>query len=178
MKTFLTILTVLPTLLFSQTHLKNQKFIDFGLGGYDGFSSKNYSMSLGFSKYDKKSNGNGIEFSYAHKLANTENKTIQVPVEQLFVSYKRDFNLLKNYNNTFVFSLSAKANLGYEFINRGKYIGSDYVLTNKSDYLLGIGFGLNVEFNYFHLGVTSNFNFISQYQKLSTFPYLKYRFHL
>jgi hypothetical protein len=178
MKSFILALALFPALLVGQTHLKNQKFFDFSFGGYDGFSQKNYSLNIGLGKYNKKSNANSFEFSYARKLANTENNAIQISVEQIFVDYKRDFNLLKNYNNTFIFSLFAKANLGYEFINRNKNIASDYVLANKSDYLLGIDFGQNVEFNNFHLGVANNLNFISLYQKFSVFPYLKYRFHL
>jgi hypothetical protein len=135
-------------------------------------------LNIGIGKYDKKLNANAFEFAYARKSANAEINTFIIPVEQLFVSYKRDFNLLKNYNNTIIFSLFVKANLGYEFINRNKYIGQDYVLANKSDYLMGIGIGPNIEFNNIHLGVSGNLNFISQYQKLSTFPYIKYRFHL
>jgi hypothetical protein len=178
MKCLIILLAILPSLVFSQTHLKNQQFIDFSICGYDGFPTKNYSLNIGIGKYDKKSNANCFEFSYARKLANTENNAIKIPVEQLFVSYKRDFNLLKNYNKTILFSIFAKANLGYEFINRNKNIASDYVLANKSDYLLGIGFGPNLEFNNFHLGLAININFISQYQKFSVFPYLEYRFHL
>jgi Conjugative transposon protein TraO len=178
MKKIIIILAILPNLIFAQTHLKNQKFIDFSLGGYDGFSTKNYSFHIGLGKYDKKDNVNCFEFSYARKLAYIENNDIQIPVEQIFVAYKRDFNLLKNYNNTIIFSLFAKTNVGYEFINRNKNIGQDYVLANKSDYLMGIGFGPNLEFNNFHIGVANNINFISQYQKFSVFPYLKYRFHL
>lgn len=178
MKSIIILLAIIPSMVFSQTHLKNQKLIDFSVSGYDGFSTKNYLIGLGLGRYDKKTNANAIEFSIARKMANNENKTIQIPIEQLFLSYKRDFNLFKNYNNTFILSLFAKANFGYEFINRNKSIGSDYLLANKSDYLLGLGFGPNVEYNNFHLGVTNNFNLISQYQKLSTFPYLKYRIHL
>jgi hypothetical protein len=178
MKSIILLLAIIPGMVFSQTHLRNQKFIDFSLGGYDGFSPKNYSLKLGTGQYDKKSSVNGIEFIIARKIAPTEKRFIQVPVEQLFVSYKREYTLFKNYNKTFIFSLSTKANLGYEFINRNKNNGQNYVLASNSDYLLGLGFGPNVEIYNLHLGVIGNFNFISQYQKLSTFPYLKYRFHL
>ena len=178
MKWILFFMAFWPSSIFSQTHLKNQQFIDFSIGGYDGFSSKNHSFNIGIGRYNKKLNVNSFEFSYAKKMASIENMPIQIPVEQLFVSYKYDFNIFKNYNNTFIISLFTKANLGYEFINRNKYFSPDYVLANKSDYLLGVSIGPNLEFNNFQIGVTSNLNFISQYQKLSTFPYLKYRFHL
>lgn len=178
MKTLISTLALLPSLVFAQTHLKNQKFIDFSIGGYDGLSSKNYSVNFGIGKYDKKNNANCFELSFAKKLANTEAKALQIPVEQIFIGYNRDFNFYKNYSNTFLISLFAKANLGYEIINRKANSLQQYTLANKSDYLLGIGFGPNIEFRNFHLGVANNINFISNYQKLSTFPYLKYRFHL
>lgn len=178
MKKIVLLLIILPSLLFAQTHLKNQKFIEFSLGGYDGFSSKNYALNLGLGKYNKKNNTHAIEFSFARKLANTNMGNLQVPVEQLFISYGKDFNLYNNYNNTLLISLFAKAIIGYESINRNKIGQNDFAITSKSDYQLGIGLGPNVEFNNFHLGLSSNLNFISNYQRLSTFPYIKYRFHL
>jgi hypothetical protein len=178
MNRLIILLAVVPIMVFSQTHLKNQKFIDFSMGGYDGFSSKNYSLNIGIGKYDKKSNANCLEISFAKKFAKVENNAIQIPIEHLFLGYKHDINLIKNYNYTCIFSLFAKANLGYEIINRNKNRVFDSVLTNKSDYLLGIGFGPNLELHNIHIGLTNNLNFISQYQKFSVFPYLKYRFHL
>lgn len=177
MKSFIILLTLMPGLVFCQSHLKNQKFLDIALGTYDGFSSKNYSIILALGKYDTKANANVLEFSLAQKMANTENSNLQVPVAQVFANYRRDYTILKNYNKTFIVSLSAKANMGYEIINRGKNRYLAYTLDNKSDYLLGFGIGPNLEYNNVHLGVSSNVNFLSSYQKLSTFPFVKYRIH-
>ncbi|MES2797371.1 MAG: conjugal transfer protein TraO [Bacteroidota bacterium] len=183
MKKFMIVLAVLPTFLFGQTHLKNQQFIDFSMGGYDGLSTNNYSFNLGLGKYNKKSNTSNFEITYAYKLSETTDiqniaSNFLIPVEQLFISYKRDLSIFRNYNSTFLISIFGKANLGYEAIDRNKNANQDYVLANKSDYLLGVGFGPNIEFQNLHFGVVNNLNFISNYQKFSVSPYLKYRFHL
>jgi Conjugative transposon protein TraO len=163
--------------------MKNQQFIDISFGGFDGFSAKDYSIKLGVGKYNQKAKAQGFEFTYAHKCVETMDlqnnpSPFQIPIEQLILCYKRDFSMYKNYNNTLIFSFFAAANGGYESINHNKAFVQDYILVPKSDYLLGIGFGPNLEFNNIHIGLTNNLNFISQYQRFSVFPYLKYRFHL
>ncbi len=61
MKSLILLFAIIPWLSIGQTHLKNQKFIEFLLGGYDGFSTKNYALNLGLGKYNKKNNKSEID---------------------------------------------------------------------------------------------------------------------
>ena len=62
----------------SQTHLKNQQFIDLGLSTFDNLKPSNYAFSLGFGKYNKKLNANGFEIIYAKKEANLQSANINI----------------------------------------------------------------------------------------------------
>jgi Conjugative transposon protein TraO len=166
-----------------QTHLKNQRFIDLGIGSFDGIKASNFSLFASIGKYNKKINANSFEFMYAKKDSYLQNGSlaqynISVPVEHFLFSYKRDLNLLRNFNNTLNISTFAKVNLGYESINRNQTYLNEFTINNSSDYILGIGFGPDIQFFGFSTGVTANLNFISKYQKFTAFPYLKYRIHL
>jgi Conjugative transposon protein TraO len=181
-KKLILVVCLFPFFGISQTHLKNQKFIDIGLGTFDGLKPSNYSFSLGFGKYNKKLNANGFEITYAKKEAILQNSNVNivqtVPIEHFILSYKRGLNLAHNFNNTASISIVGKANVGYELINKNNKYFQEYQLNNTSDYILGIGIGPEIQIQNLYLGLNTNLNFISKYQKFTFFPTIKYRIHL
>ena len=86
--------------------------------------------------------------------------------------------MIHNFNNTANISIVGKVNAGYECINGNSEYLNDFVLNNQSDYILGIGLGPEIQLFGLNLGVSTNLNFISKYQKFTTFPFIKYRIHL
>ena len=176
------VVCLFPFFGISQTHLKNQQFIDIGLGTFDGLKPSNYAFGLSFGKYNKKLNANVFEITYAKKEAilqsANENIGQKIPIEHFILSYKRGINLVHNFNNTASLSIFGKANVGYELINKnGKYF-QEYLLNNTSDYILGIGIAPEIQIQNLFLGLNTNLNFISKYQKFTFFPSIKYRIHL
>lgn len=169
--------------LFAQTHLKNQKFIELGLGGFDGLGKENHSLSFSIGQYKKQGQVNMLEFVYAHKkvsLVDAEGTQLegQAPVALYLFNLKRLFPLWHNYNNTLIFSLGAAANVGFESINKNKKQWQGQELKAASDFILGLSICPAIEWNNWQLGLNMQGNLISRYQKLSTLPTLKYRFHL
>jgi Conjugative transposon protein TraO len=175
-------ISLFPCLGISQTHLKNQQFIDIGLGTFDSLKPSNYSFSLGFGKYNKKLNAKGFEITYAKKEAILFSTTINIdqslPVEHIILSYKRGFILVHNVNNTASISIIGKATVGYELINKNNKYFQEYKLKSTSDYILGIGISPEIQIQNLFLNVNSNLNFISKYQKFTFFPTIKYRLNL
>lgn len=170
----------------AQVHLKKQSFIEFGVGGYDKVYPNIHHIStfIAVGKYDKKINAHtgGVGFQQKEaalfdsknvvKLSNT------VPVKQLFLYYKTDFKLYSNVMNNFIIKGTGRVNFGYEFLNNQSDYSAEYQLKSKSDFLLGLGAGLEVEYSPIIIGVQQNINILSDYQKFSTVPYLGFRFHL
>jgi Conjugative transposon protein TraO len=176
-RNLIAMICLFPLLGIAQTHLKNQQFIDIGFGTFDGLSPSNYAFNIGYGKYNKKLNANGFEIFYAKKEANL-NIDQTVPVEHFILSYKRSLNLVHNFNNTISISIIGKANIGYELINKNNKYFQEFMLNNSSDYILGVGVGPEIQIHNLFLGVNTNLNFISKYQKFTFFPTIKYRIHL
>jgi Conjugative transposon protein TraO len=180
---FISFLCVFPLFLNGQTHLKNQRFVELGYGTFDSFKTSNYALFASIGKYNKKINANSFEVIYAKKMAFLQNGNLAqysnaVPVQHFIVSYKRDLNLLRNFNNTLNLGVFGKVNLGYESINKNSTYLNEFTLNNRSDYILGIGFGPELQLFGFSTGVVANLNLISKYQKFSALPFIKYRIHL
>ena len=180
---FFFILGLFPLFLNGQTHLKNQRFVEVGYGTFDGFKPSNFSLFASIGKYNKKINANSFELIYAQKMAFLQNGNLAqyntaVPVQHFIASYKRDLNLLRNFNNTLNLGAFAKVNLGYESINHNATYLNEFNLNNRSDYILGIGFGPELQISGFSLGAIANLNLISKYQKFTALPFIKYRIHL
>lgn len=181
-KNLILVICLLPFFGISQTHLKNQQFIDIGMGTFDGQKLSNFAFSLGFGKYNKNLNANEFEITYAKRDANLQSANVNIdktiPVEHFILSYNRTLNLAHNFNNTASISIVAKVNLGYELINKNNKYFQEYKLINSSDYVLGIGIGPEIQIHNLFLGLNTNLNFISKYQKFSFFPTIRYRIHL
>jgi Conjugative transposon protein TraO len=176
------VVCLFPFFGISQTHLKNQQFIDIGLGTFDGLKPSNYAFGLSFGKYNKKLNENGFEITYAKKEAILQSANVnirqKIPIEHFIISYKRGLSLAHNFNNTSSISIVGKANIGYEFINKNSKYFQEYKLNNSSDYILGIVIGPEIQIHNLYLGFNTNLNFISKYQKFTFFPSIKYRIHI
>lgn len=187
MRTYIiTILTVCCSVILTtaQTHIKNQRFVQFSVGGYDKFipNFSNYSLTAVAGKYNKKANGLMIGFVYNGKQANgvvSGNTTpLTIPVSQYYGFLRSDIPLFYNPTKTFFIRLTGQVNVGYESINDNDIFFADaYKVENVSDFLLGLGVGTEVEFTPLIVGVNSNLNFVSKYSKLTTLPYLGVRVH-
>jgi hypothetical protein len=185
-KYIITILTVCfsAVLVAAQTHIKNQRFVQFSVGGYDKFAPdlSNYSLTAVAGKYNKKANGVMIGFVYNDKQANgivNGNTTpLTIPVSQYYGFLRSDIPLFYNPTKTFFIRLMGQLNVGYESINdNNTFFAEAYKVENVSDFLLGFGVGTEVEFTPLIVGVNSNLNFVSKYSKLTTLPYLGVRVH-
>lgn len=170
----------------AQVHLIKQSFIEFGVGGYDKVypNSRNFSTFIAVGKYDKKINAHTVGVGFQQKdvgLFDTQNKAkinAFVPVKQIFLYYKTDLKLYSNVMNTFIVKGIGRVNVGYESLNNQTEYSTDYQLKFKSDFLLGVGAGLEIEYCPFIIGVQQHINLLSDYQKFSTIPYFGLRFHL
>ena len=182
MKSLISALLLLSNVLNAQVHIKNQQFLQFNLGGYDSFVplSTSFSSGIEWGKYTKKLNSKIVGFAINHKKANgfsDEMLDLKIPVTQYFAYIKSDISFYHNANNIFHIKGIGQLNLGYESINNeSKYVNS-YTVSKSSDYLLGVGAGLQIEYCPIVIGVTESINFLSKYQKLSTVPYIGFRYH-
>ena len=169
----------------AQVHLRKQSFIEFGVGGYDKIypSSHNFSTFIAVGKYDKKINAHTVGVGFQQKdigLFDTQNVVklgYTVPVKQIFFYYKTDLKLYSNVMNTFIVKGIGRVNIGYESLNNQTEYSTEYQLKSKSDFLLGVGAGLEIEYCPFIIGVQQHINLLSEYQKFSTIPYFGLRFH-
>ncbi|MFY7908693.1 MAG: conjugal transfer protein TraO, partial [Emticicia sp.] len=186
MKSFI-ILLLLGLCQFSnaQVHLKKQLFYELALGSYDNYlpSRSNVSLLVSFGRYNRKGNAHAIGFNFNRKQTTVfdtqTNKTlsVQVPVQQLYLSYKTDFSFYSNAMNNFHVKGIGRVNVGYESLNQDRTtLENTYQLSQKSDFLLGVGAGLEVEYSPVVLGVHQNINVLSSYQKFSSITFLGFRF--
>lgn len=171
----------------SQVHLKKQTFYELSAGGYDNsfLAKSNFSLQIGIGKYNRKGNAHVLGLNYNQKTAsvfNTQNNNtlpIQIPVQQFYFSYKTDFRIYSNAMNDFHLRGIGRVNFGYESLNHEKQsLENLYQLNQKSDFLLGVGAGLEVEYSPFVAGVHQNINILSNYQKFSSITFLGFRFHI
>lgn len=185
MRYLLTILVLLPGILSAQVHIKNQNFLQLNIGAYDGFAPnmKAFSTSIEWGKYNKKLNSKILGFGINHKKTlsySNETNTVldfKIPVTHYFAFLKSDVTFYRNATKIFHIKGTGQVNLGYESINNESKVSNSYTLSTSSEYLLGIGVGIQIEYCPIVVGLTENVNFLSKYQKLSTVPYVGYRFH-
>jgi hypothetical protein len=188
MKTILIVLLTFFTLLDTngQIHIKNQKFIEFGMGGFDSYLPKSQTASafVAIGKYNKKLNVHSYGFAFNQKvvhLFDTKNGTIispVVPINQYYLYYKTDIKIYSNVTNNFIVKGLARINSGYESLNKEENLISDYLISKKSTFLLGVGVGAEIEYSPFLVGFQQNINLLSDYQKFNTIPYIGVRLHL
>lgn len=188
MKNYIKIILMMSITILAkgQSHIKKQKFIEFGTGSYDKIYpnfSDNQAFYVKFGAYKKSLNSHSILLQYARKQpvifdeTSKNNAIVKVPVEQFIIGYRMDFKILHNYVNTCFLRGVWGANVGYESISRENEYVEDYKLSKKSDVIVGINLGIEAEFTPFIIGVAENINFVSNYQKFSTIPYIGFRFH-
>ena len=174
MKHVILLLILIPVWGYSQSHIKNQYFLQFNFGAYDKFypTKDNYFLQLEHGKYSKRLNGRGVGFLYAHKLSSNG-----VPIEKFQASYKHELTMFSSANLVHTFKMLGTINFGYETINRDKEIFQGDVINNKSAFILALGTGAEYEFTPIVIGIRSTYNFLSQYQKFTTYPYLGVKIH-
>lgn len=168
------LMLLLPGLTYSQVHIKNQRYLQINVGTYDNYipSLDNFHVHAEIAKYNRKLHSRGFGFMYAKKLSGND-----IPVEKLQLSYKQEINLFSSANLTSTFKVLGTANFGYESINRDQqYFGDNYIST-KSAFIFGLGAGAEYEFTPLVIGVRTTYNFLSQYQKFSLYPYLGVKIH-
>ncbi len=174
MRTLILALLIIPGTLAGQVHIKNQKYLQVFAGAYDDFypSKNSYFASVELGKYNRKLNSRGFGLQYGRKLSSNG-----IPVEKFQLSFKQEINVFSSANLTSTFKVLGSLNFGYEAINRDqKYFNDDFVST-KSAFMLGLGTGAEYEFTPLVVGVRTTYNFLSQYQKFSTYPYLGIKLH-
>ena len=159
----------------AQVHIKNQHYIQLNVGGYDKLipDLDCYFIQAEYGSYNKKLNSSGGAVLYAKKFSSN-----LIPVEKFQVSLKKDVNVFSSANLTSTFKILGSVNFGYESLNRDKkYIDQD-LISNKSGFILGLGTGVEYEFTPIVIGTRVTYNFLSDYQKFTTYPYLGIKFHL
>lgn len=174
MRTFILALLIFPGIVAGQVHIKNQKYLQIYAGAYDEFlpSGSSYFAGLELGKYNRKLNSRGFGVMYGRKLSSNN-----IPVEKFQLSYKQEINVFSSANLTSSFKILGTVNFGYESINRDqKYFNDDFVST-KSAFMLGVGTGAEYEYTPLVIGARTTYNFLSQYQKFSTYPYMGIKIH-
>ncbi|WP_026632728.1 conjugal transfer protein TraO [Dyadobacter alkalitolerans] len=172
----LSLLTLFLSVANAQVHIKNQHYVQVNVGGYDKLihpDLDNFFIQAEYGKYGKKLNARGFAFLYAKKLS-----TNHIPVEKYQVSFKQEINLFSSADLRSTFKILGSVDLGYESINRDQeYSGSNYV-SAKSAFIMGLGTGAEYEFSPIVVGTRVTYNFLSNYQKFTTYPYIGIKFHL
>lgn len=170
-----TLLLVVSLVAQAQVHIKNQHYIQLNVGGYDqAYPTKDYFfVQAEYGKYNKKLNSNGFAFLYGRKLSSN-----LIPVEKFQLSLKQEINLFSSADLTSTFKVLGTVNFGYESINREKEYHNDDFISTKSAFILGLGSGVEYEFSPLVIGTRITYNFLSNYQKFSMYPYLGFKFHL
>lgn len=185
MRFFFLILFILPILTMGQTHLKGQHYVYVETGAYDSPlpGNDNYSIHLGLGKYTGKAIGNLLFFGFAHKMTQpvVEGEIgagISIPVNQYFIGFQSELNLLQNASKTFTVKLPGRLTVGYESLNHNNRSISGYRLEQSSAVLLGIAAGAEIEYRSFMIGFRQGLNLTGNYQKFSSFPYIGLKIHL
>lgn len=174
-KALILILLMLPVSLMAQVHIKNQHYLQLSAGAYDAFvpSLDSYFFQAEYAKYNRKLNSRGFGLGYGRKLSSNG-----IPVEKFQMSYKAEMNVFSSADLTSTFKVLGTVNFGYESINRDKTYFQDDLISTKSAFMLGLGAGAEYEFTPLVLGVRTTYNFLSQYQKFSTYPYIGFKIHI
>lgn len=160
----------------AQVHIKNQHYVQVNAGGYDKLihpDFENFFLQVEYGKYSKRLNTRGFAFLYAKKLSGN-----LIPVEKYQASFKQELNIFSSADLRSTFKVLGTIDFGYESINRDKeYSGPNYV-SSKSAFILGLGTGAEYEFSPIVIGTRVTYNFLSNYQKFTTYPYIGLKFHL
>ena len=185
MRFFFLILFILPILTMGQTHLKGQHYVYVETGAYDSPlpGNDNYSIRLGLGKYSGKAKGNVLFFGFAHKMTQAVAEQgigagISVPVNQYYIGFQSELNLLQNASKTFTVKLLGSLTVGYESLNHNNRNISGYRLEQSSTVLLGIAAGAEIEYRSFMVGFRQGLNLTGNYQKFSSYPYVGLKIHL
>lgn len=185
MRLFFLVLSLLPSWGLSQTHLKGQHYVYVETGAYDSPlpGNDNYSIRLGLGKYSGKAKGNVLFFGFAHKMTQAVAEQgigagISVPVNQYYIGFQSELNLLQNASKTFTVKLPGSLTVGYESLNHNNRTISGYRLEQSSAVLLGITAGAEIEYRSFMVGFRQGLNLTGNYQKFSSFPYIGLKIHL
>lgn len=174
MKRLLLLLLLAPLCSMGQIHIKRQSFLQINVGAYDRIlpSLDSYSISAEIGKYNKKLNATGFGFMYAHKLAANG-----VPVDKYVGFAKTELNVFSSANLTTTFKILGIGQFGYEAINKDQKIFNAETLQTPSGFVLALGTGAELELSPLVLGVRTTYNFLSSYQKFSTYPYVGIKIH-
>lgn len=159
----------------AQVHIKNQHYIQLNVGGYDKLypNLDNFFVQAEYGKYNRKLNAKSFAFLFAKKFS-----TNLIPIERYQVSYKQEINLFSSPNLTSTFKVLGSVNVGYESINRDQDFFQDQNISTKSAFILALGTGVEYELTPLVLGTRVTYNFLSNYQKFTVYPYLGIKFHL
>lgn len=174
MKRLLLLLLFTPLLSQGQIHIKRQSFLQVNIGAYDKAlpSLNSYAISGEVSKYNKKLNATGFGFMYGHKLASNG-----VPVDKYIGFVKTELNVFSSANLTTSFKILGLAQFGYEAINKDQKVFNAETIQTPSGFVLAVGTGAELELSPIVLGVRTTYNFLSSYQKFSTYPYVGIKIH-
>jgi hypothetical protein len=168
MKTVILILLSLGA--FAQIHLKNQYFGQANLGLYDTFKSRSFGLSFG--QYTKQLNENSIAAFYSNKRSGNA-----VAVDMITLNVKHGICLYANPYKTKTMRLNMGLATGIELYNKRKREFESRPLLYTQGIILAPNVGLELELSPIVLYHTQQYNLFSNYQKLSAFTGIAYRYH-
>jgi hypothetical protein len=155
---------------FAQIHLKNQYFSQVNLGLYDVVKSK--SIGLSFGKYTKQLNEYSIAAFYSSKTAGNG-----VAVDMITINARHGKCLYANPYKTKTLRLNMGLATGIELYNKRKREFESRPLLQTQSFILAPSLGLELELSPIVLYHTQQYNLFSNYQKLSAFTGIAYRYH-
>jgi hypothetical protein len=164
------ILILLSVGAFAQIHLKNQYFGQANLGLYDTFKSS--SIGFSFGQYTKQLNENSIAAFYSSKTAGNG-----VVVDMVTLNAKHGRCLYANPYKTRTIRLNMGLATGIELYNKRKREFESKHLPQTQSFILAPNLGLELELSPIVLYHTQQYNLFSNYQKLSSFTGIAYRYH-
>jgi hypothetical protein len=164
------ILILLSVGAFAQIHLKNQYFSQVNLGLYDVVKSK--SIGLSFGKYTKQLNEYSIAAFYSSKTAGNG-----VAVDMITINARHGKCLYANPYKTKTLRLNMGLATGIELYNKRKREFESRPLLHTQGFILAPNLGLELELSPIVLYHTQQYNLFSNYQKLSAFTGIAYRYH-
>jgi hypothetical protein len=155
---------------FAQIHLKNQYFGQANVGMYDVFKSR--SIGLSFGQYTKQLNEYSIAAFYSSKTAGNG-----VAVDMITINARHGKCLYANPYKTKTLRLNMGLATGIELYNKRKREFESRPLLQTQSFILAPNMGLELELSPFELYHTQQYNLFSNYQKLSAFTGIAYRYH-
>lgn len=144
---FVVLILVFSNIIYGQIHVEKQKSFELKTGLVDGVKPINHFIQFNLIKYKRRQSFTSIGLQYQSKKYGHElllNKPINVELLLLISSVR--YGVPLNNSKTMWLNTSLQAHIGYEFVNRNKFLITEtLILYNKSKPIVGLSINPEIE---------------------------------